>query len=106
VYAGDDAGPSGAQREMSETISREVKEFVVGNFLFGQGGADLTDEQSFLESGIIDSTGVLELVAFLEQHYGITVGDRELLPENLDSVRNASAFVARKLAAKDTPVAD
>jgi acyl carrier protein len=84
---------------MSESIQREVREFVVQNFLFGQDNSGLTEEQSFLENGIIDSTGVLELVAFLEQQYGIAVGDRELLPENLDSIRNVAAFVSRKLAA-------
>lgn len=90
---------------MTETIAREIKEFVVTNFLFGQADAGLDDAQSFLESGIIDSTGVLELVAFLEQRYGIAVADRELLPENLDSVFNASRFVARKLEAHGASVA-
>ena len=82
---------------MSDTISQTIKEFVVSNFLYGQGAEGLDDEQSFLENGIIDSTGVLELVAFLEQQFGITVADRDLLPENLDSVNNAARFVARKL---------
>ena len=82
---------------MTETIAREIKEFVVANFLFGQQGAGLADDQSFLEGGVIDSTGVLELVAFLEQRYSISVADRELLPENLDSIQNVSRFVARKL---------
>jgi acyl carrier protein len=85
---------------MSETIAREIKDFVVTNFLFGQQGAGLAEDQSFLESGVIDSTGVLELVAFLEQKYGIAVADRELLPENLDSVQNVSRFVERKLEAR------
>lgn len=88
-----------------ETIVKEIKEFVVGNFLFGQGGDTLGDDQSFLESGIIDSTGVLELVAFLEQRFDISVADRELLPENLDSVHNASRFVFRKVEAKEQQVA-
>ena len=86
-------------------IAQEIKEFVVSNFLFGQNGTSLTDDQSFLESGIIDSTGVLELVAFLEQQYKITVGDRELLPENLDSIQNVSRFVSRKLANEGAQVA-
>jgi acyl carrier protein len=86
-------------------IAQEIKEFVVSNFLFGQNGASLADDQSFLESGIIDSTGVLELVAFLEQQYKITVGDRELLPENLDSIQNVSRFVSRKLANEGAQVA-
>jgi acyl carrier protein len=88
-----------------ETIAQEIKEFVVGNFLFGQEGDGLPEDQSFLETGIIDSTGVLELVGFLEQHYGITVADRELVPENLDSIRNASSFVARKLEVRTAQVA-
>ena len=78
-------------------IAGEIREFVTTNFLFGQGADRLSDTESFLEAGIIDSTGVLELVAFLEQRFSISVGDRELLPENLDSVQNASRFVARKL---------
>lgn len=90
---------------MAESIAREIKDFVVTNFLFGQDAAGLTDDASFLEGGIIDSTGVLELVAFLEQRYGITVGDRELLPENLDSVQNATRFVSRKLETHGAPVA-
>ena len=90
---------------MTETITREVKDFVVTNFLFGQPGSGLPEDQSFLESGVIDSTGVLELVAFLEERFGIAVADRELLPENLDSVHNVSRFVARKLEAQGAQVA-
>jgi acyl carrier protein len=92
------------QRE--STIAKEVREFVLTNFLFGQEGTGLTEQQSLLENGIIDSTGVLELVAFLEQRYGISVGDRELLPENLDSISNVTAFVTRKLEHRSTSVAD
>jgi acyl carrier protein len=90
---------------MVETIAQEIKDFVVTNFLFGQDGGGLAPDQSFLESGIIDSTGVLELVGFLEQKYGITVADRELLPENLDSIHNASTFVARKLELQGAQIA-
>lgn len=82
---------------MVETYAADIKAFIINNFLFGQAGTGITDEQSFLESGLIDSTGLLELVAFVEERYGISVEDRELLPENLDSLRNVSAFVARKL---------
>ena len=84
---------------MVETFAKEIKAFIIANFLFGQEGQGFTDDQSFLESGIIDSTGLLELVSFLEQKYGISIGDRELIPENLDSLRNASQLVARKLEA-------
>jgi acyl carrier protein len=88
-----------------ESIGSEIREFVVANFLFGQDGGSLADDQSFLESGVIDSTGVLELVTYLEQHFGITVGDRELLPENLDSVQNVARFVSRKLESTEERVA-
>jgi len=90
---------------MGEAIAREIKDFVVTNFLFGRPGSDLANDQSFLESGVIDSTGVLELVAFLEERWGISVADRELLPENLDSVQNVTGFVSRKLQAQGVQVA-
>jgi len=84
---------------MTEPFASEIKSFIVSNFLFGQGGDSLSGEESFLDRGIIDSTGVMELVSFIEEQYGITVGDRELVPENLDSLSNVSRFVAGKLAA-------
>lgn len=87
---------------MVETYATEIKAFIVSNFLFGDEGKGVADDQSFLESGIIDSTGLLELVSFIEQTYGITIGDREMLPENLDSLRNVSQLVARKLDAVGT----
>ncbi|MGE0463574.1 MAG: acyl carrier protein [Vicinamibacterales bacterium] len=80
-------------------IASEVKAFIVSNFLFGQEGPGFSDDQSFLESGIINSTGLLELVSFVEQRYGIAIADRELVPENLDSLRNVSQFISRKLEA-------
>ncbi len=84
----------------------DIRRFVIDNFLFGQGAEALQNDESFLESEIIDSTGVLELVSFLEHHYHITVGDHELVPENLDSVDKASRFVTRKLAmAPEEPAA-
>jgi acyl carrier protein len=83
---------------MVETYAAEIRQFIVGNFLFGQP-TSFADDQSFLESGIIDSTGLLELVSFVEERYGISIADRELMPENLDSVKNLSQFVARKLEA-------
>jgi acyl carrier protein len=88
-----------------DSIAPVIRDFVISNFLFGQDGGRLSDTESFLENGIIDSTGVLELVAFLEQQFGIAVGDRELVPENLDSVVNAAAFVARKLEASGAGIA-
>ncbi len=81
---------------MVDTVTSEIRAFIVSNFLFGQEGSGIADDQSFLESGIIDSTGLLELVSFVEERYGISVGDRELVPENLDSLANIGRFVVRK----------
>jgi acyl carrier protein len=88
-----------------ENIASEIRAFIVSNFLFGQADRALSDEESFLENGVIDSTGVLELVAFLEQRFEISVADRELLPENLDSVNNAARFVQRKIDGQQTALA-
>jgi acyl carrier protein len=74
----------------------EIREFIVENFLFGNDDG-LQNDTSFLEEGIIDSTGVLELVTFLEETYEIQVEDDELIPENLDSIDNVAAYVERKM---------
>jgi acyl carrier protein len=76
-------------------LSQQVRDFVVENFLFGREEG-LTEESSFLEEGIIDSTGVLELVAFLEKTFAIVVEDAELTPENLDSITAVCAYLERK----------
>ncbi len=76
--------------------SSKVREFVVENFLFGDGEA-LKDDTSFMEEGIIDSTGILELVFFLEETFSISVEDDELVPDNMDSLANISGFINRKL---------
>lgn len=74
----------------------EVRDFIFKNFLFDDTGDSLNDSDSFLEKGIIDSTGMLELVAFLEEKYGIRIEDEELVPENLDSVEKLVQFISRK----------
>ena len=76
---------------------REIRTFIVETFLFGQDSG-LTDETSFLEQGIVDSTGVLELVAHLEKTYNIKVKDDELIPDNLDSINSIASFLAGKRA--------
>ena len=90
---------------MVDRIEAEIKQVIVANFLFGQVREGFSSEQSFLEGGIIDSTGLLELVAHVEQTYSISIADRELLPENLDSLANVSRFIARKLEHSHTQVA-
>lgn len=83
---------------MAEAIENSVREFIAENFLF-RADAQVSNNQSLLESGVIDSTGVLELIAFLEQTYGITVADEEIVPENLDSIDNMTSYLSIKLAA-------
>jgi acyl carrier protein len=83
-------------------IRQEVREFIVQNFLFGQD-QQLTDGTSFLENGIIDSTGVLELVAHLEATYGVKVKDDELVPDNLDSIDAVAVFLERKMGTAVKP---
>ena len=73
-----------------------VREFVVENFLFGDGG-QLQDDTSFMETGIIDSTGILELITFLEEKFKINIEDDELIPENLDNLQNVAGFIDRKM---------
>jgi acyl carrier protein len=76
-------------------IASALREFIRENFLFGQDTA-LSDDDSFLGLGIIDSTGVLELVAFLEKRLDIRVADDDLVPENLDSINNLVRFIEAK----------
>jgi len=79
----------------NDVVARAVREFIQSNFLYGQE-RDINDGDSFLAEGILDSTGVLQLVAFLEETYGISVADEELTPENLDSIRNVASYMCRK----------
>jgi acyl carrier protein len=79
-------------------MRQELRQFVSENFLFGAGNTHFADDDSFLEKGIIDSTGVLELVSFLESRYRITVQDQDLVPENLDSINNLVQFIQSQKA--------
>jgi len=78
---------------MDTTIT--IRNFIIENFLFEED-ENLKPDTSFLENGIIDSTGVLELVMFIEETYGITVDDDEIVPENLDSISNIARYIQRK----------
>ena len=75
-----------------------VRQFIKDNF-YAASASDLTDDASLLDLGLVDSTGILEVVAFLEDEFQITVDDAEMLPENLDSIQNIVAFVERKTTA-------
>jgi len=80
------------------TIEQQIRYFIIETFLFGESNDGLKDRDSLLETGVIDSTGVLELITFIEETYKIKVEDEELIPENLDSIANASDFIRRKRA--------
>jgi len=79
----------------------EIREFIVENFLFGDG-EQLGEGTSFLEEGIIDSTGILELIMFLEETYSLKIEDDELIPDNLDTLQNVTNFIERKLSGSKT----
>jgi acyl carrier protein len=81
---------------MKNMLAQKIRDFVVESFLLGESNNDLKDTDSFLDNGIVDSTGILELVAFLEEAYDIQVEDEELIPENLDSIANVTAYLHRK----------
>lgn len=81
---------------MQTDIIEQIRNFVVNNFLFGDGKG-LEDTDLFLEQGIIDSTGVLELVAFLEETFGFKVEDEEIVPDNLNSVALVTEYIMQKL---------
>ena len=76
-----------------------VRDFITDAFLFGEEDDRFTDSASFLETGIIDSTGLLELIAFVEDEFSFRIEEHEMTPSNLDSVANISAFVLRKTGA-------
>lgn len=86
--------------EESRVVRGRIHAFIVENFLFDNG--DVANDVSLIGEGIIDSTGILELVMFVEENLGVTVADDEVLPENFDSVDNLTAFVCRR---KDTGAA-
>ena len=79
-----------------DAMRDKIRDFIVENFLFGDD-QDLKNDTSFLESGIIDSTGILELVTFLDETFNVEIADEELVPENLDSINLIVAFLTRKV---------
>jgi len=79
---------------MSE-VKEKVRTFIIENYLFGDDEG-LEDNNSFLDKGIIDSTGILELIDFISEEFSITVEDDEMIPENLDSIINVTTFIGKK----------
>jgi len=86
-----------SKRVTTADIERELSVFIRNKFLSGNKDITLDAQDSFLEKGLIDSTGVLELVSFIEETYGINIEDEELIPDNLDSLDKLGNFIARKL---------
>jgi acyl carrier protein len=84
---------------VEDQIRQQIVEFITSNFLFGDTDKRIDDKESLLENGIIDSTGVLELIAFIEETFGIKVEDEEIVPENLDTILDITFFVKQKLSA-------
>jgi acyl carrier protein len=78
-------------------IAQQFRNFIVDNFMLGRSQDELSNDDSLLDKGIIDSTGVLELVSFIEQTFSFAVEDEELVPENLDSVNRLTAYVNKKI---------
>ena len=87
----------GMERAARMDIGGEIRKFISHNFLLRDGLDSLRDDDSLLEKGIIDSTGVLELVSFIEETFDIRVEDDELIPDNLDSINKLVLYVGRKL---------
>lgn len=81
------------------SIKQKIYEYILKNYLFTDDPSALGENESFLEKGIIDSTGILEVIEFLRVEFGVRVEDDEMIPANLDSVARLAEFTQRKLAA-------
>ncbi len=84
---------------MSDETRTTIRTFIVENFLFGDDSQPLSADLSLIDNDLIDSTGILELVGFLEERFAITVADADIVPANLDTIERIAGFIARKQAA-------
>jgi acyl carrier protein len=80
------------------SIEEEIRKFIAENILFSSDGYPYLDEVSFLETGVVDSMAVMELVMFSEEYFDLTIDDHEVVPDNFDSVTKLADFIRRKLA--------
>lgn len=83
------------------TIEDQVKDYIAKNLLFSDNGFKYNDDASFLEEGIVDSIGVLELVAFIEEAFGVVVDDMDIIPDNFDTVNKLTAYIRSKQSNHD-----
>ena len=90
---------------MANDIKHAIRDFIETSFLFREGRQRLADDESLLGAGLIDSTGILELVSYLESEFGIAMQDDEIVPENLDSIGQIAAYVAMKQASSADRIA-
>jgi len=90
---------------MTQKIETDLRAFIAENLLYSDNADDVPGDQSMLQAGMIDSTGVLQLVAFLESHFVIEILDTEIVPKNLDTINALVAFVAGKTAAESRAAA-
>ena len=81
-----------------QDVKAAVRKFLGDNFVL-EGGVEIHDDTSFMEAHVLDSTGFIELISFIEERFGVKVEDEEMLPANFDSLANIEAYVARKLGA-------
>lgn len=88
---------------MQDRIEYAIRTFIAENFLYRDDTQGLESGQSLLAAGLMDSTGVLELIAFLEERFGFRIPDSDMLPENLDSIAGLVAYVARRIGAAQAP---
>ena len=82
------------------SIEATLRNYILENYLFTDDNSELDNNASFLDLGIIDSTGIMEVVLFIEEEYGIEVDDEDLLPENLDTINNLVKFISARQSAK------
>lgn len=80
------------------SVEDKVRGFILDNFLFTDDQSELSNNDSLLDKGLVDSTGILEIITFIEEEFSLQVDDEEMVPENLDSVDNIKAFIAKKQA--------
>lgn len=90
---------------MARDVKQAVRDFIETSFLFREGRDRLADGESLLAAGLIDSTGILELVSFIESEFSIAMEDEEIVPDNLDSVDQIAAYVQRKQPSHLTAIA-
>jgi acyl carrier protein len=82
-----------------ENIKTTIRKYIVENFLFGDSSVSFTDQESFMEKGILDSTGILDMILFIEKTYNIKIEDDEITPDNLDSLVHMEKFIQKKSGA-------